>query len=229
MINEAAVKNEKVLTVRANDPDQGANGQVIYSIKSGDRQGQFKIDMNRGVISVANGDLDREMISSYVLEIEAVDNAERYAVQASTVLVNIDITDANDNPPMFSEHNYTVYVQEDKDFGHIVARFSIVDADEAPNGSPFTFDIRAGNEDNAFRVVQDGTLRTATGKFNHQAKDKYILQIRAFDNGSPPLFNDVNETNRKQGVLINILVFASCFDFNNDTIYKLFSSEYSIA
>lgn len=148
--------------------------------------------MNHGVISV---DLDREMISSYMLEIEVVDNAaERYAVQASTVLVNTDITDINDNPPMFSKHNYTVYIQEDKDFGYIVARFSIVDADEAPNRSPFTFDIRAGNEDNAFRVVQDGTLCTATGKFNHQAKHKYILQIRAFDNGSPSLFNDVNVT-----------------------------------
>ena len=71
---------------------------------------------------MANGDLDREMISSYVLEIEASDHG--VPVRSSTVLVNIDITDANDNPPMFTEENYTVYVQEDKDFGYIVARFS---------------------------------------------------------------------------------------------------------
>ena len=63
----------------------------------------------------------------------------------------------------------------------------MTDADESPNASPFTFDIRAGNEDNSFRVVQDGTLRTAT-KFNHNVQNKYQLQIRAFDNGSPPLF-----------------------------------------
>ena len=62
------------------------------------------------------------MISSYVLEIEASDHG--VPVRSSTVLVNIDITDANDNPPMFAEDNYTVYVQEDKDFGYIVARFS---------------------------------------------------------------------------------------------------------
>jgi protocadherin Fat 1/2/3 len=42
-------------------------------------------------------------------------------------------------------------VQEDKDFGYVVARFSVTDADESPNASPFTFDIRAGNEDNSFR------------------------------------------------------------------------------
>ena len=61
------------------------------------------------------------------------------------------ISDANDNPPLFTEDNYTVYVQEDKDFGYVVARFSVTDADESPNASPFTFDIRAGNEDNSFR------------------------------------------------------------------------------
>ena len=39
-------------------------------------------------------------------------------------------------------------------------------------------------------VVQDGTLRTAT-KFKHNVRNNYQLQIRAFDNGSPPLFSDV--------------------------------------
>ena len=71
-----------------------------------------------------------------------------------------------------------------------IFHFSVTDADESPNASPFTFDIRAGNEENSFRVVQDGTLRTAT-KFNHKVRNKYQLQIRAFDNGSPPLFSDV--------------------------------------
>ena len=188
MINEAAGQGENVLTVRAFDEDSGENGHVMYSIRSGDRKNQFEIDSQKGIIRVASGNLDREMISSYVLEIEAADHG--VPVRSSTVLVNIDITDANDNPPMFAEENYTVYVQEDKPFGFIVARFSVTDADEAPNGSPFTFDIRAGNEDNAFRVVQDGTLRTAT-KFNHKVRSRYMLQIRAFDNGSPPLFSDV--------------------------------------
>ena len=68
----------------------------------------------------------------------------------SRVLI-FHISDANDNPPLFTEDNYTVYVQEDKDFGYVVARFSVTDADESPNASPFTFDIRAGNEDNSFR------------------------------------------------------------------------------
>ena len=51
--------------------------------------------------------------------------------------------------------------QEDKPIGHVVQRFTVTDADDAPNGAPFTFDIRAGNDGDAFRVVQDGSLRTA--------------------------------------------------------------------
>lgn len=190
MINEAAVKGEKVVAVRAHDVDSNENGKVWYSIKDGDRNDQFSIDAN-GVITVNAGNLDREMVSSYVLEIEAADHGA--PVKSSTVLVNIDVADANDNPPVFAEDNYTVYVQEDKPFGYILSRFSVTDSDDTPNGSPFTFDIRAGNEDNAFRVVQDGTLRTAT-KFNHKIKNKYVLQIRAFDNGTPPLFSDVTVT-----------------------------------
>ena len=46
-----------------------------------DSQGQFKIEVVESLINVAKGDLDREF----------------YAVQASMVFLNIDITDANDN------------------------------------------------------------------------------------------------------------------------------------
>jgi hypothetical protein len=45
-------------------------------------------------------------------------------------------------------------------------------------------------------VVQDGSLRTAK-KFNHKLRDKYILQIRVFDNGTPPLFSDTYGTKRR--------------------------------
>ena len=50
-------------------------------------------------------------------------------------------------------------------------------------------DIRSGNEESAFRIVQDGSLRTAK-KFNHKQRNQYILQIRVFDNGTPPLYSD---------------------------------------
>lgn len=58
-----------------------------------------------------------------------------------------------------------------------------------PNTSPYTFDFSSGNDGNIFRLEQDGILRTAT-KFNHKIRDTYLLHIRVFDNGTPPLYSD---------------------------------------
>ena len=65
----------------------------------------------------------------------------------------------------------------------------VTDADLDPNGAPFTFDIIAGNQDNEFRVTNDGTVATTT-RFDRDVKDAYRLVIRVFDAGEPPLHSD---------------------------------------
>lgn len=172
--------------VTANDLDSDLNGQVRYSIINGDRHNQFRVDKDNGYL-IVNSPLDREMISSYVLEIKASDHG--IPELSSTVLVNLEISDFNDNPPVFTQDNYTAVVQEDKAPGHTILKFHVTDADSAPNTSPFTFDFRAGNEAFMFKLAQDGSLQTAK-KFNHRMKDNYLLHIRVFDNGTPPMFSD---------------------------------------
>ena len=53
--------------------------------------------------------LDRERTSTYVLEVYARDNGKP-PLSAKT-LVSIEVTDSNDNPPVFSALNYTAVVQ----------------------------------------------------------------------------------------------------------------------
>ncbi|XP_014600494.1 PREDICTED: fat-like cadherin-related tumor suppressor homolog isoform X3 [Polistes canadensis] len=185
-IREDAKIGERVTQVFAKDLDSEENGNVSYYIERGDRQKQFSIDQKTGQITVA-APLDREEISNYILEIHARDSG--LPMLSSFVMVNIEILDANDNPPLFSTPNYTAVVQEDKPIGHVILQFVVTDADTEPNAAPYTFDFRSGNEGDAFRLEQDGTLRTAT-KFNNRVKDKYILHVRVFDNGSPPLYSD---------------------------------------
>ncbi|XP_014488108.1 PREDICTED: fat-like cadherin-related tumor suppressor homolog [Dinoponera quadriceps] len=185
-VREDAKIGEKVVQVYANDLDSEENGNVSYYIERGDRQKQFSIDSKTGQMSVA-APLDREEIAGYVLEVHARDSG--IPVLSSFVMVNIEVMDANDNPPLFSLPNYTAVVQEDKPLGHTVLEFVVTDADTEPNAEPYTFDFRSGNEGDAFRLEQDGTLRTAT-KFNNRVKDKYVLHVRVFDNGSPPLWSD---------------------------------------
>ena len=72
-----------------------------------------------------------------VLEVQARDHGD--PILSTSVLVNILVEDANDNAPLFPEGNYTVYVQEDKPYGTILLKFTVTDADESPNASPFSW------------------------------------------------------------------------------------------
>lgn len=91
-IREDSMVGDKILQVQANDLDSGENGHVRYGIVRGDRLQQFSIEPNTGYVSVAAA-LDRESISSYVLEIEALDNG--VPTHSTYTLLNIEISDAN--------------------------------------------------------------------------------------------------------------------------------------
>ncbi|XP_039746236.1 fat-like cadherin-related tumor suppressor homolog [Pararge aegeria] len=185
-VREDALVGYRVVQVLANDADDGANGRVSYAIARGDRDGRFVIDADTGYVSLA-APLDRESRPAYVLELRARDRGVP-ALEA-TALLNVEVLDANDNPPLFALSNYSVVVQEDKPLGHTVLKLEVSDADAPPNAAPYTFDFQSGNEMGAFRLEQDGSLRTAT-RFSHRVRERYALHLRVFDNGTPPLFSD---------------------------------------
>lgn len=228
-IREDAQVGDKIIQVRASDMDSEMNGKISYTIERGDRMKQFSIEEDTGYISVADV-LDREAISNYVLEVEAKDNG--VPPLTSFVLVNIEISDANDNPPIFAEANYTAFIQEDRAIGHALLQFNINDADTAPNGAPYTFDFRSGNENGVFRIEQDGVLRTAA-RFNHKVKDSYTLQIRVFDNGTPPLYSDawvvikVIEESQYPPVITPLEISINSFhdDYQGGKIGRVFATD----
>lgn len=175
-----------VLQVTSTDVDSGNNGKVGYTLERGDRHQQFSMDPNTGHITVARP-LDREMVSSYVLQVRATDFGVPQL--SSFALVNVDVLDTNDNPPLFLQPNYTAIVQEDKLPGWPVCQLTVSDADIFPNSSPFTFDILSGDPGGTFRIEPDGTVRTAA-RLNYRLQDTFLLHVRVFDNGTPPLYSD---------------------------------------
>uniref|UniRef100_A0A4W6CNK6 FAT atypical cadherin 3a n=1 Tax=Lates calcarifer TaxID=8187 RepID=A0A4W6CNK6_LATCA len=156
VVSEDATIGESVVQLVAEDVDSQLNGAILYSIVSGDRDNQFFIDPLSGVIKV-NKQLDRETVPSYSLAIRALDSG--IPPMSSTVMVNIDISDINDNPPIFSPANLTTVIQENKPIGTSILQLSVIDQDSSHNGPPFDFRILSGNEGGEFVLEKDGTLR----------------------------------------------------------------------
>uniref|UniRef100_A0A8C9WZ58 FAT atypical cadherin 3a n=1 Tax=Sander lucioperca TaxID=283035 RepID=A0A8C9WZ58_SANLU len=147
VVSEDATTGESVVQLVAEDVDSQLNGAVLYSIISGDRDEHFFMDPLRGVIKV-NKPLDRETVPSYSLAVRALDSG--VPAMSSTVMVNIDISDINDNPPTFSPANLTTVIQENKPIGTSILQLSVIDQDSSHNGQPFDFRILTGNEGGEF-------------------------------------------------------------------------------
>ncbi|XP_043925348.1 protocadherin Fat 2 [Protopterus annectens] len=187
-VNEDTPVGEVILKVSADDRDGQMHNQITYSTENGDPQQQFFVNPMTGEIEV-NKHLDREEISSYIMTIRANDNGD--PPQYKDVNVTIQITDVNDNPPLFFQLNHSVACRENIAVGTNLLNLRVTDRDTASNGPPFHFRITAGNDGKNFHITHDGILQTAT-VLNRKAKDNYQLQVQVIDNGYPPLSSLAN-------------------------------------
>uniref|UniRef100_A0A3B4UH48 Protocadherin-15 n=1 Tax=Seriola dumerili TaxID=41447 RepID=A0A3B4UH48_SERDU len=109
--------------VRATDPDAGANGQVRYRIVN--HPDLFIISENGSIYTRVP--LDRELRSQYDLVVEASDGA--VDPRRTTLTLSVQITDIDDNSPVFSQQTYVVNVPENSPVGTVVLQLSAVDSD----------------------------------------------------------------------------------------------------
>uniref|UniRef100_A0A8C1V499 FAT atypical cadherin 3b n=1 Tax=Cyprinus carpio TaxID=7962 RepID=A0A8C1V499_CYPCA len=167
LISEDVAIGETITRLFAEDLDSQINGRITYSILKGDRGNQFWIDPVTGLLKV-NKALDRETVSSYSLSVQAFDSGS--PAKSTTVNVNIEIADVNDNPPIFSPANASAVIQLNKPAGTTILTLSVSDKDSPRNGAPFEFRIVSGNEGNAFSLNQNGELRTSR-VFGPDARD----------------------------------------------------------
>nr|XP_047911074.1 protocadherin alpha-C2-like isoform X1 [Anser cygnoides] len=174
-----------VVKLNASDPDEGSNGDVIYSFGSYTPQKVrqlFSVDPHSGEVRV-NGTLDYEEASSYEIYVQATDQGPVSMAGHCKVLVNI--VDANDNVPEVVLTSLYSPVPEDAKSGTVVALMSVTDQDSGlnkqvslriPPGLPFML--------NSFK--NSYTLVTQ-GKLDHEKAAAYNITVTATDSGSPPL------------------------------------------
>ncbi|XP_032117382.1 cadherin EGF LAG seven-pass G-type receptor 1 isoform X5 [Sapajus apella] len=86
-----------VAKIRAQDPDEGPNAQIMYQIVEGDMRHFFQLDLLNGDLR-ALVELDFEVRREYVLVVQATS-----APLVSRATVHILLVDQNDNPPVLPD------------------------------------------------------------------------------------------------------------------------------
>ncbi|XP_049729856.1 protocadherin gamma-A4 isoform X18 [Elephas maximus indicus] len=182
-VRENVPVGTRLLTVKATDPDEGANGEVTYSFrKVREKISQlFQLNSLTGDIAIL-GDLDYEDSGFYDIDVEAHDGPGLRA--RSKVLVTV--LDVNDNAPEVTVTSLTSSIQETSSPGTVIALFNVHDGDSGENGLvtcsvpdnlPFTLEKTYGNY---YRLLTHGTL-------DREEVSEYNITVTATDQGTPPL------------------------------------------
>ncbi|PAA60273.1 hypothetical protein BOX15_Mlig014302g3, partial [Macrostomum lignano] len=176
-----------VTTVYATDADTGTNGAIAYSMISNDGagdHGNFSISATTGAITVAQT-LDREQKAMYSLRVLATDSGS--PPLTGTCVVNVTITDINDNTPTWVSAPYTASVSESAPLGELVITVSATDRDST--FGVLTYSIASGDTLGLFRINSaTGRIETAKSSgLDRESVGLWNLTLVVNDNGSPPL------------------------------------------
>ena len=149
--NEPADTEVVIANFGAFDNDNGRDGEISYSIYSGNDLQHFSINASSGAI-YTDVILDSEIISSYQLVVVATDNG--VPPRSGTVSVQITVIDQNDNAPQFAhDTNFSLSVSELANINEIIYSISAMDAD---GGDTVTFSFEGGQ--NVIDVTLDGKV-----------------------------------------------------------------------
>uniref|UniRef100_T1J403 Cadherin domain-containing protein n=1 Tax=Strigamia maritima TaxID=126957 RepID=T1J403_STRMM len=126
--------NTLLISLTANDGDQGTNGTVHYYLAEETNRlypDVFTLDRKQGHLRTLTS-LDREKIELYNIKVVATDLGQ--PPKSSTATVLLSVLDVNDNNPVFYPTNYFVTVEENATVGTVVVQLSASDADRGLNG-----------------------------------------------------------------------------------------------
>ncbi|RWS18039.1 Pt1-cadherin-like protein [Dinothrombium tinctorium] len=135
-VEEGAPSGTPVKIVKATDQDKGHNGQVRYSIVQQPNQKgtKFTVDEITGEIKT-NKVFDREGDDGRFVSVtvKAVDRG--VPPLEGVCSFKVEITDINDNPPLFDRQEYKENVKQDTPIGTNILRVSASDEDADNNGA----------------------------------------------------------------------------------------------
>lgn len=186
-IPENSPPGKVLIDLNATDPDEGNNGQVVYSFSgyAPERIRElFSIDSRTGVIKI-QGEIDFEESPVIEIDVQAKDLGPNPI--PGHCKVTVKVLDRNDNWPSIGFVSVRQgAISEAAPPGTVIALVRVTDKDSGRNGQlqcrvlgnvPFKLEE---NYDNFYTVVTDRPL-------DREMQDEYNVTIVAKDNGLPPL------------------------------------------
>uniref|UniRef100_A0A6Q2Z7J2 Protocadherin-16 n=1 Tax=Esox lucius TaxID=8010 RepID=A0A6Q2Z7J2_ESOLU len=183
-----------VVTVTATDRDSGENGHITYRVTSSTRD-IFYIDPSNGTLFLTQtAEFDSEN-PSILVTIEARDMGTPALSTIATV--QVQVTDVNDNTPVFHQSEYRATVPEDRLPGATILTLEAADGDASRDNCGFDFAIASGNTGNAFQIESSvrflegqgfqtvGSLVLAGEGLDFETVSSYNLTVVVSDRGVP--------------------------------------------
>ncbi|XP_072924044.1 protocadherin Fat 4-like [Hemitrygon akajei] len=179
-------KGTLIIRINATDPDDGVNGEVMYSFSShisATARRLFDVNHKTGEITL-KGQLDYEESSAIEINIQAMDKGPGAIPEYCDVLV--EVIDVNDNVPEVTLRSSSNTISENAPLGTVVALFSVGDRDSEQNGHvhcqisnqlPFKLDSSIKNY---YRILVQQLL-------DRETVPKYDITLICTDSGNPPL------------------------------------------
>ncbi|XP_064786413.1 LOW QUALITY PROTEIN: cadherin EGF LAG seven-pass G-type receptor 1-like [Oncorhynchus masou masou] len=178
----------EVLNIRATDGDAPSNANMIYKIVNEEEDNAgFEIDPRNGLVKIRVRP-DREILTQYLLIVEANDQGKDPGPRSATATVYISVEDENDNYPQFSEKRYVVQVLESVAVNTKVAQVKATDKDEG-NNAKVHYSIVSGNVKGQFYIHSPTGDIEIINPLDYEIIREYNLRIKAQDGGRPPLIN----------------------------------------
>lgn len=180
-IRESYPIGRNVYQAKANDGDTGVGGEVLYKIMKGNEAGMFELDSETGDITVAKL-LDRELVSSFTLIIEAEDKGTPSLTGSMTLLVILN--DINDNNPYFTGIESEISLNR---FVAVETHVTGVSALDKDVGSNALIEYRIQEEDGELFQIDAKTGEVFVFSDLSMIADDVSITIFAIDHGIPRL------------------------------------------
>ncbi|XP_060630175.2 protocadherin beta-16-like isoform X4 [Anolis sagrei] len=181
-----------VVLFSVEDQDSGDNGKALCSVDM-NLPFALKVTTNSFYQLLIQNPLDREKVAEYNVTITAMDRGSPRLT--STRIIHVQISDVNDNPPVFEKFMFEMQIQENNIPGLLIGSIKAVDLDTEQNAK-LTYSLLPGNVSGG-HMASYVSINSETGNMyalrslDYEKINDFKVTVKATDSGSPPLSSDV--------------------------------------